>query len=507
MNVASLVEDNIARLGEVPTIIFEEREYSNVLLRDNSNRLGNALRSMGIKEGEVVAISMSNCPQAFESFGAIFRIGAVALPILFLLTQEECSYMMRDAGAVAVITDNLLRDKLTTAAREAGCVRDIIVIGGDQGEGTHSYESLLQVNSPYLEIVEREPDDIALIMYTAGTTGKPKGVLLTHNNLITSAQSAYRASETDYPRREIMCLPLAHIYGVASMNTGYLDEYPERRVVVMRWFDPEECMRLIERYRINFFAAVPTMLAMIINHPNVDKYDLSSLEICYSGAGPLPQELRRAFMEKFNCDIRSIYGLTESSGMGAVSRPSQPYKPGAVGKAYDNQEICILDEEDRPLPPGEIGEVAIRGPQVMKGYHRLEEETARVLRGGWLHTGDIGYLDEEGYLFITDRKKDMIKKGGENIMPTQIEEFIYRHPAVAEAAVIGVPDPLYGEEIVAYVALKPGMRVSAQELMEYCGKVIPSFKRPRDVYIVDALPKSTVGKILKRELRRLYSEG
>jgi long-chain acyl-CoA synthetase len=501
MNVGILSDEHIERVGEVPLMVFEGEEISNVSIRDNSNRLGSALKDLGIGEDDVVAISMSNCPQIFESFGAVFRIGGIALPILFVLKEEECRFILEDSGAVAVITDAVLADKMLTACEGLDSVKQIIVVGGEDTDRTLSYEKLLAESPPDLEMVDKDPEDIAIIMYTSGTTGKPKGVLLTHENLISCAKSAYVSSEFEEAKTSLMCLPMAHIFGVAGMNTALYNEFPETRIVVMRWYEPEECMRLIQEYQVQLFPAVPTMFSLIVNHPNVDNYDLSSLEDCVAGAAPLPLELRRAFMDKFGCEMRQLYGLTESTGMGTIYRPSMSWKDGSVGKPYEYMEMKIFDDDDNELPPGEIGEVVIRGPQLMKGYHNRPEETAEALRGGWLHTGDVGYLDEEGYLFLTDRKKDIIIKGGENIMPTQIEDKIYEHPAVAEAAVIGITDPTYGEEIVACVALKPGMEATPEELMEFCRENIPTFKQPKEVRILEALPKSSIGKILKRELR------
>jgi len=501
MNVGVLTDEHIERVGEVPLMVFEGEEISNVSIRDNSNRLGSALKDLGIREDDVVAISMSNCPQVFESFGAVFRIGGIALPILFVLKEEECRFILEDSGAVAVITDTVLADKMLAASEGLDGVRQIIVVGGEDTDRTLSYEKLMAESTPDLEMVDKNPEDVAIIMYTSGTTGKPKGVLLTHENLITCAKSAYVSNEQEEAKTSLMCLPMAHIFGVAGMNTALFSEFPDTRIVVMRWYEPEECMRLIQEYRVNLFPAVPTMFSLIVNHPNVDNYDLSSLEDCVAGAAPLPLELRRAFMDKFGCEMRQLYGLTESTGMGTIYRPSMSWKDGSVGKPYEYMEMKIFDDSDNELPPGKIGEVVIRGPQVMKGYHNRSEETAEALRGGWLHTGDVGYLDEEGYLFITDRKKDIIIKGGENIMPTQIEDKIYEHPAVAEAAVIGVTDPTYGEEIVACVALKPGMEATPEELMEFCRENIPTFKQPKEVRILETLPKSSIGKILKRELR------
>jgi long-chain acyl-CoA synthetase len=505
MNVGMLGEQHLERVGEIVSMIFEDREITNMEVRENSGRLGNALKGLGIGIDDVVAVTMSNCPEVFEAFGAIYAIGGTALPILFVLSADECRFILEDSGAVAVITDAILLPKILEATEGLENLRHIIVVGGEDSERTLSYERLLADSSPELEMVDRDADDVAILMYTSGTTGKPKGVMLTHENLITAAESAYYANEVTRPPITLVCLPMAHIYGVGAMNSGNFCEFPEGKAILMRWFDPEECLRLIEKYKINFFPAVPTMYSLILNHPNADAYDTSSLDDCIAGASPLPLELRRDFMAKFDCGMRQLYGMTETAGMGAVLRPSQEWRDGATGKAYPNMELAIFDEDDNPLPPREIGEIVVRGPQVMKGYHKRPEETAEALRSGWMHSGDIGYLDEDGYLYITDRVKDIIIKGGENIMPMQIEDVIYGHPAVAEAAVIGIPDPTFGEEIVAYVALKLGAEATGEEILAFCREQLPSFKQPREVRVLETLPKSSIGKILKRELRSQYS--
>ncbi|MEW6554755.1 MAG: long-chain-fatty-acid--CoA ligase [Actinomycetota bacterium] len=504
MNVGMLGEQHVERVGETVSMIFEGREITNVETREKSGRFANALTGLGIGVDDVVAVTMSNCPEVFEAFGGIYAIGGTALPILFVLSADECRYILEDSEAVAVVTDTILLAKILEAVEGLEKLRHIIVVGGEDSERTLSYERLLGESSPEFEIVDRAPDDVAILMYTSGTTGKPKGVMLTHENLITAAESAYLANEVTEAMITLVCLPMAHIYGVGAMNSGNFSEIPETKAILMRWFDPEECLRLIEKYRVNFFPAVPTMYSLILNHPNADAYDTSSLKDCIAGAAPLPLELRREFMAKFDCGMRQLYGMTETAGMGACLRPSQEWRDGSTGKAYPNMELAIFDEDDNPLPPGQIGEIVIRGPQVMKGYHKLPRETEEALRGGWMHSGDIGYLDEDGYLYITDRVKDIIIKGGENIMPMQIEEVVYTHPAVAEAAVIGIPDSTYGEEIVAYVALKLGAEASAEEILEFCRERLPAFKQPREVRILETLPKSSIGKILKRELRSKY---
>lgn len=506
MNISQLFEERIYRTGERVTLQFEGREISNRHIRDRGGRLGNALMGLGIRPGEVVAVTMSNCPEVLESFSAVFRMGAVLLPILFVLTPAECRFMLQDSGAVAVITDFTQEQKVLEAAADVGSVRHVIVVGAQDTSRSLDYESLIQQSSPDLAIADKQSDDTAMLMYTSGTTGRARGVVLTHNNLLETARSSHEVNELREPKNMFLCLPLAHIYGVVAMSTGAMSDVKEGAGVMMRWFDPEECFRLIERFKINVFPGVPAMFALMLHHPAAGEYDLGSLEDCISAAAPLPRELGREFAERFGCRMRQMYGLTEACGMGAGTRPSHPFLEGTVGKAYPNLELAVVDDDDNPLDAGVTGEIVIRGPHVMKGYWKMPEETAAVLRNGWLHTGDIGYLDEEGFLFVTDRKKDLIIKGGENIMPAVVEGIINEHPSVLEAAAIGVADELYGEDIVAYVMLKPGCAVSPEDLRDFCTGRLPSFKRPREIILIDMLPRSPVGKIRKRELRRLYNE-
>jgi long-chain acyl-CoA synthetase len=286
------------------------------------------------------------------------------------------------------------------------------------------------------------------------------------------------------------------------MNAGYLvPEEIEGYSVQMAWFETERFMQLIQQNRCTSVVVVPTMLALILSHPKLSQYDLSSLKQVVSGAAPLPQEIARAFSERFGCSIREIYGQTESTGIGSANRLSKPYRPGSAGQAYFNTELRVFDDNDRPVPPGVRGEIVLRGPVVMKGYHNRPRETAETLRGGWLHTGDIGTLDEDGYLYISDRKKDLIIRGGENIYPGQLEEILYNHRGVREAAVVGSPDPIYGEKVVAFVVVKENVRLAEKELIDFMRAQLSSFKVPSKFYFIDTLPKSLVGKVLKRELR------
>ena len=276
--------------------------------------------------------------------------------------------------------------------------------------------------------------------------------------------------------------------------------------IQMAWFDTEPYMQLIQKHQCTTMPAVPTMLALILNHPKVDEYDLSSLKEVVCGASPLPEEIAKTFQNRYDCRIREIYGLTENAGLGSANRRSKPYKPGSAGFPYHNVALQIFDEKDTPLPAGKKGEIVMQGPSVMKGYYNLPDKTDDALRGGWLHTGDIGYLDEEGYLFVSDRVKDMIIRGGENIYPAELEDMIYRFPGVAEAAIVGAPDPVYGENIIAFVVAGPGVTLSEEEIIAFMKTQTSSFKVPKKIILSDGLPKSPIGKILKRELRLQAAE-
>jgi len=330
-------------------------------------------------------------------------------------------------------------------------------------------------------------NDIALMIYTSGTTGQPKGVMLSHNNLYKNALASLEATEITRGTITLLCLPLAHSFGVVVMNSGNLVPFKESSGVLMRWFNPEEIFRLIEKYQVTNFIGVPTMYQMLINHPAADKYDTGSLKRCTISAAPVTEELYRAFTSRFNCEMYEGYGLTEASPSVALCRPSMPIKKGSTGVPLPGVEVKIFDLEDNELPVGEQGEIVVKGPNVMIGYYnKRTKDTQEALRGGWLHTGDVGYLDDEGYLFITDRMKDMIIKGGYNLYPSEIEGYLEEHSAIGEVSVIGVPDEKYGEEIMAFVVQMPGQELTEQNIID--------FAKIKD----DALQSSFTGEICRR---------
>ncbi len=503
MNLVKLGEERIQKFGETVSLIFEDKEYKNIHINDMGKRLAAGLRSLGIGRGDHVIVSMPNKPEVFACFGAIWRIGAVIVPIMFLLGEEETRYILDHSDAKAIITSQDLLEKIENARKGLAHVKNVIVIGGEDQGDVVSFEDLIDRSSADEIIEEMEKDDVALMIYTSGTTGHPKGVMLSHNNLYTNAVSTWESTEADKGDISIVCLPLAHSFGVVVMNAGAVSPYKESFGVLLSWFDPEEVLRLIEKYRATVFIGVPTMYQILLNHPAADKYDTSSLERCSISAAPVTEELYRAFTTKFNCKMYEGYGLTEASPTVATCRRSMPLKKGSTGIPIPGVEVKIFDNNDNELPPGEPGEIVVRGPNVMLGYYKNPEATAEALRGGWLHTGDVGYIDEEGYIFITDRIKDMIIKGGYNIYPSEIEGYIETHPGVTEVSVIGIPDQKYGEEIMAFVVKLPGQEISEDDLIAFTKEKMTPFKAPSKVQFVEGLPKSLVGKVLKKELRKL----
>ena len=503
MNLANLGDHNIERFGEKPAYVFEGEKFTNMQLNEMGRKLAAGLKALGVGRGDHVVVSLPNSPEVFACFGAIWRIGAVIVPIMFLLGEAETRYILDHSDAKAVITSRDLLEKIENARKGIRHIEHVIVLGGESTGDRVDFYGLINSNSPEQYTEEMNKDDIALMIYTSGTTGQPKGVMLSHNNLYQNALASTEASQPGKGDIALLCLPLAHSFGVVVMNSGNLVEYKENFGVLMRWFDPEEVFRLIEKYQVNSFIGVPTMYQILVNHPAADQYDISSLQRCTISAAPVTEELHRAFTTRFDCKMYEGYGLTEASPTVAVCRPGMPIKKGSTGIPVPGVEVKIYDLEDNELPPGEQGEIVVRGPNIMMGYYKRPEDTQEVLRGGWLHTGDVGCLDMDGYLFITDRIKDMIIKGGFNIYPSEIEGYLEQHTAIGEVSVIGIPDEKYGEEIMAFVVPAPGREISAENVIDFAKSKMTPFKSPSRVKIVNELPKSLVGKVLKKELRKM----
>jgi long-chain acyl-CoA synthetase len=492
MNLARLGEDSVRTFGEYVALAFEGREWTNVEQQRAANRFAHALRRLGIAPGDRVVVLLPNCPEVLQAYAAILKAGGVIVPVVFLLGPDEVRHILTDSEASVVVTAPEFLDKVEG-------YRGTVVLVGGAGPGL-AWDELLADGTDTFATVDRGDDDLAVILYTAGTTGRPKGVALSHANLTSNARAAASLYELDRTRWSLMVLPLSHSYGLTVMNAGSI---LGTRGVLLRWFTPDSVLEAIQRYRVESMAAVPTMLVYLLNYPAAGRFDTSSMRSWGSGAAPLPIEIVEPFERQFGGRILEGYGLTEASPVVSAHRLSGVRKLGSVGQPIPGVEVAIHDDADHPVPAGEIGEVCVRGANVMQGYYGLAEETARALRNGWLHTGDMGRLDADGYLYIVERKKDLIIRGGFNIYPREVEEALYAHPAVAEAAVVGMRDALMGEEVLAFVVLKPGATADAHGLIAFCQQRLAKYKCPKQIRLVERLPKSPIGKILRKELRSL----
>ena len=494
MNLAALGEENVRTYGEYVALAFEGRELTNVDNQRAGARLANALSRRGIAPGDRVVVMMSNCPEVLQAYAGILKAGAVVVPIIFLLSPEEVQHIVTDSGAKLAITSADLIGKLD------GAPCDRVVVGGDGAPGAIRWDELLAAEPDTFATVDRADTDVAVILYTSGTTGRPKGVALSHANLVSNARSAASLSELDRGQWSVAVLPLSHSYGLTLMNSGHI---LGTKVVLLRWFRPDLVLETIQRYRTQSMAGVPTMYVYLLNFPGAETFDTSSMKVWGSGAAPLPLEIVEPFERRFGGRLLEGYGLTEASPVVSAHRQSGVRKLGSVGQPIPGVEVRILDDEDRDVPRGDVGEICVRGPNVMLGYYGLPDETAKTLRNGWLHTGDVGRLDGDGFLFIVERKKDLIIRGGFNVYPREVEEVLYAHPDIAEAAVVGVPDALMGEEVLAFVVPRASRTPGAADVIAFCQERLAKFKSPRYVRVVDALPKTPIGKVLRKELRRM----
>jgi long-chain acyl-CoA synthetase len=514
MNLASLAEKNLADYGEYERLVYEGKSFTNRALHERSCRLAAALVALGCRPGDKVVVMMPNSPDVLVAYPAIWRAGLTVIPVLFVLDARELAYILENSGAKAVITSPEVQPKVAEAMRglEGICVivTDSVQSGvrpsgnGDVPAGSLSFSALASRGEPLAEVVARRPDDAATILYTSGTTGQPKGVVQTHRNLHANALNAWNtATRRDRSEVVLMVLPLAHTFGLSALLSGYL--FGNRGILMPR-FDPEGALALIERYQVNYMAGVPTMFVLMAMHPAAGKYDTSSVRRWLVGAAPMPTQQLVEFETKFGGTMYVGYGLSEAGPTVASEREGMPRKLGSTGVPVVGVEVKIVDDEGREVPRNQIGEICARGDNVSPGYYENPVASAESFRDGWLFTGDMGYLDDEGYLFIKERKKDLVIRGGLNVYPKDVEEVIHRHPAVLEAAVVGVPDVRMGEEVCVYLVRRPGAALSAEDVIAHCQSNLAKYKTPRYVEFVNALPKTSLGKIQKKEVRRLAAE-
>jgi long-chain acyl-CoA synthetase len=497
-------------------------------LYESSLRFAYSLSKLGVKKGDRVAVMLPNCPQAVIAYYGTLFLGGIVVQTNPLYTERELRHQLADSGAKVIVGLDLLFGRIS-AVRSDSVLEHVIVTGIKDylpfpknliypfvqkrqnptvvvdisfNHEVHSFTELLKHAEPVKPKVDITPDeDIALLQYTGGTTGPAKGVMLTHENLVVNAlqSNTWMYKNRDGKEKILGALPFFHVYGMTCvMNLGIITK---AEMIILPRFDPSQVLKTIHKERPTLFPGAPTMYIALLNHPDLKKYDLSSIQACISGSAPLPLEVQEKFQAVISGSLVEGYGLTEASPVTHANLIYGNQVKGSIGLPWPNTEAAIISQETGEwAEPGEVGELAVRGPQVMKGYWNQPKETAAVFRGDWLITGDMGYMDEKGYFFIVDRKKDLIIAGGFNIYPREVEEVLYEHEKIKEAVVVGIPDPYRGETVKAFIVLKDGAECSEEELDRYCREHLASFKVPKMYEFRRELPKTMVGKILRRVL-------
>jgi long-chain acyl-CoA synthetase len=490
-NLATTLTQATARYPDRAAIRMDAHVMTYRDLDEASARAASWLLGRGITAGDRVCLMLPNTPEFAELYYGILRAGAIVVPMNPLLKSREVEYYLTDSQASLALIWHGVAGQAAEGARRAGT--DLVII--EPGE----LASTLAGCAPVTTIAERESSDTAVILYTSGTTGQPKGAELTHDNLFRNVEVTRTTLLNLRPEDVILgALPLFHSFGqVVGMGCAVASG---ACLTLLPRFDPGRALEIIKRDQVSVLPGVPTMYAAILHSAGGGAGDAASLRLCVSGGAAMPVELLRAFEKEFGCMILEGYGLSETSPVASFNHPDRRRKPGTIGQPISGVDMRVQADDGSPLPAGEIGEIAVRGHNVMKGYWRRPGETAEVLSHGWFRTGDLGLMDSDGYFSIVDRKKDMIIRGGLNVYPREVEEVLYEHPAVAEAAVIGVPDEMFGEEVAAVVTLKPGAAADPDELRQYVKGQLASYKYPRHVWIVAELPHGDTGKILKRAI-------
>ena len=499
-------------------IVFEGKRWTFDQCNERTNRLANALKKMGVGQGDRVGMLQVNCNQYIETYFAIARLGAIFVPLNFRAKAEELSYMIANAETKVLFVGSRYLDMVDTMLPQLPIVRDCVSIDRDD-TGKLYYENLISSSSSDEFTSQIGDDDITILMYTAGTTGRPKGVPLTHNGFVSYVLGNVEPANPETEERNLLSVPLYHVAGIQAMLAAV---YGGRTMVMMRQFDVKEWLETVQKEQATRAMLIPTMLKMIIDDPDFNKYDLTSLKVITYGAAPMPLEVIKKAIERIpGANFINAFGQTETASTITTLGPEDHIIEGteeerekklkrltsSIGKPLPDVEVNIVDEEGKPLPALEVGEILARGPRVMTGYWHDQEKTSQVItKDGWLRTGDKGWRDEDGYIYLAGRSDDMIIRGGENISPEEVENVLYSHPRIEEAAVIGVPDPEWGQQPRAIVALKKGETASQEEIMEYCRSRLAGFKRPRSVIFVDSLPRNPMGKVLKKELREKYGQ-
>ena len=490
-NLASNLTRTASEHPDEIAVKLDDAAFNYGLLDNASQRVSAMLKSKGVGPGDSVGIMLPNVPYFPAVYYGVLRAGAVVVPMNVLLKGREVGFYLSDPQVKVLFAWHDFMEAAAAGAKEAGGVEIVPVKPGE-------IEGEIFAHEPDPDVADRAGDDTAVVLYTSGTTGRPKGAELTHDNLRRNVDIAVGLFEMGVGDVIFGGLPLFHSFGqTCTMNAAVACG---ATVTLLPRFDPGKALEILQRDACTVFEGVPTMYGALLNHPDRKSYDVSKLRVCASGGASLPVEVLRGFEECFGCKVLEGYGLSETSPIASFNHPDRERKPGSIGTPIEGVEFKLVDAEGNEVPQGEIGEILIRGHNVMKGYLNQPEATAEAIKDGWFATGDMAKVDEDGYYFIVDRKKELIIRGGYNVYPREIEEVLYEHPAVREAAVVGVPHEDLGEEVGAAVALKDGAEVEIEELRAFVKDQVAAYKYPREIWLVDELPKGPTGKILKREI-------
>ena len=491
MNVAHFLEASARHQPAQPALVFGDRRWTYAELDREAGRVAAGLARLGVRPGDRVCLHLANRPEFVLAYYGCQKLGVTPVALNVTYVRDELAYIVRDSEAVAILSGAPFSAQLP----EPGETPSVRVRVGSGEPGATAFEALPA--DPPLRAVDAERDDVAAVLYTSATTGRPKGVMLTHANVVSNTYATVHHLGMTREDRGLCALPLFHCFGQNFIMNALVAA--GGTLVLQERFVPADFLAAVARDRISILYAVPTMYILLLAG-GLAAQDLSSLRLAFSAAAMLPGDVEQRWTAATGLPVSQGYGLTECSPF-ATYNHEHAHRPGSVGTPIENVEVRVVDEHDREVPDGTLGEIVIRGPNVMRGYLGRPEDTASTLRGGWLHSGDIGRRDRDGYLYVVDRVKDMINVAGFKVFPREVEEVLFAHPAVAEVAVLGRPDPLKGEVVRACVVLRPGHSVTAEELIERCrGRVAP-YKVPVIVEFRPALPKSPTGKILKKDLR------
>jgi long-chain acyl-CoA synthetase len=508
LNLATILAESTKEHPQKPAIVLGDTVMPYAMVDGFARRFAGAIKALGIKPGQHIALMLPNVPHFTIAYFGGHYASCPIVPMNVLLTPDEIAYHLTDSDAAAVVVWEMFLPQAQAAFARVDSCKHLIVCKADRSditapEGALNFTAMIASATPVDEVPATSPEDTAVILYTSGTTGRPKGAELTHFNLFFNSYFVRTSLMPMTPAEVALAtLPLFHSFGQTVIQNAVLGA--GGTIVLLPRFDPESAFALMQKHRVSLFAGVPTMYFALLNFSGAEKFDVSSLRICASGGSAMPVEVMSAFDKKYGVNVIEGYGLSETSPVASFNTLDKPKKAGSIGRPVWGIDFKLTDDQGRTIrDPNVPGEIAIRGHNIMKGYYKKPEANAESLKDGWFFTGDVAQRDEEGFYFIVDRKKDMIIRGGFNVYPREIEEVLYAHPAVAEAAVLGMPHESHGEEVRAVIAKRPGHdAVTPADIIAYCKERLAAYKYPRVVEFMDTLPKTATGKILKRELKK-----